>query len=113
VDPEHLLFPHTVWCIHAGRLLEQRGLAKVVRRGAWAYYFRGPREQLVCAQLQIGSGQHESISLSQGPLVEKIVRLVRRAAADPRLRGRKFEFRTLNGSRPPLCLRVAQGSKAR
>ena len=92
--PDELLYPHAVWFLHAGKLLEGATLAQSSRRGAWAYYFRDGR-RMTCALLQIAPGRQESISFSEGPFVRKIVGLIEKAERDPRLKGKKLELRVL------------------
>lgn len=94
-NPERLLYPHTIWMLHAGKLMQGQTWKQSVRRSAWGYYFPGRRRHMVWAQLQIVARGSESISLSQGSMVDKTVRLLERAKADPRTRRVSFELRLL------------------
>ena len=95
LDPRDVLFPHTVWFLVLSELLEGSVWARVARRGAWAYYLPGLKRQMIGVQLQIAPGKKESLSLSKGPLVDSVVRLVRRASVDKRCQGLNLEYRLL------------------
>jgi hypothetical protein len=94
-NPNQLVYPHTIWMLHAGKLMQGQTWTQSVRRSAWGYYLPGRRRHMVWVQLQIAARGSESISLSEGPMVDKAVRLVERAKADRRTRGVSFELRLL------------------
>jgi hypothetical protein len=95
MDPMKVVLPHTVWFLHLGRFQANQPWKSAVRRAAWAYYFSVGRGKMACAQLQIVRGRPESISFSEGTLVDKMVHLVRRAKEDNRAQRANLEFRVL------------------
>jgi hypothetical protein len=95
VDPLKVVMPHTVWFLHLGHFLARQPWNRAVRRGAWAYYFPLGNGRMACAHLQISPGKPESISFTEGPLVDKLLRLVQRAEKDNRSRRAGLEFRVL------------------
>jgi hypothetical protein len=89
------LYPHPVYGVRLNRLLEGKPLSATLKKIGWIYFLRQNGTALALGEVSIVSGKHKNARVSEGPFVKRAFQLIDKSNRDPRVRGSRYELRSL------------------
>jgi hypothetical protein len=90
-----MLHPHPLYCARLASFLDGQRLGATLKKAGWMYFLRDQRKRLAWGEVSIVSGRHMNARLSEGPFAGKVLRSIEQLQRDPRIRGHRYELRSV------------------